>query len=60
MIKSGDLISTAQAARILDKSIRTVNRLANDGSLRAVKLGDATRPWVFERADVEAYKRSAA
>lgn len=60
MLKSGDVISTAEAAKLLGKSIRTVNRLANSGDLRAVKLGDATRPWLFDRDDVEAYKRGAA
>lgn len=60
MPQSGDLISTSEAARILRKSTRTVHRMARDGQLPAVKLGEATRSWVFERGAVEAVAKGSA
>lgn len=60
MIKTGDLVSTAEAAKMLGKSIRTVHRMAQDGRIPAVKLGAGTSSWVFDRADVEAAARDAA
>lgn len=62
MINTGDLVSTAEAAQILGKSIRTIHRMARDGDLEAIKLGTTTRAWVFERSKLVelAHKQAAA
>lgn len=60
MIKTGDLISTAEVAALLGKSIRTVHRMAAAGEIPATKLGPGTASWVFEKADIEQYQQQSA
>lgn len=50
-----DLIPTAEAAKILRRSVATVNRYAAAGDLKpALELGGRTGARLFHRADVEA------
>lgn len=57
MTQSSDLLTSAQVAAILGKSIRTVHRMANDGTLpTALRLPGQTGAVLFTRADVEAYR----
>jgi excisionase family DNA binding protein len=49
------LLSAAQVAELLGKSVRTVQRLAEDGELRAEKLPGATGAYVFDAAVVDDY-----
>ena len=48
-----DLIDTAEAAKILGLSPRTVRQHANLGNLIGKRIG---RDWVFRRGDVAAFK----
>lgn len=53
---STDLLSTEEAAEILGISVRHVQRLCRDKSLKfGRKIGSA---WVITRAEVEAYQRT--
>lgn len=55
MTKSSNLLTTAQVAKALGKSVRTIHRMADSGQLRAVaKLPGETGAYLFHRADVEA------
>jgi excisionase family DNA binding protein len=49
------LLSAAQVAELLGKSVRTVQRLAEDGELRAEKLPGTTGAYVFDAAVVDDY-----
>ena len=54
MTQSGTMVTSAQAAEILGKSVRTVHRMAFEGQLDVVaKLPGLTGAWLFNRADVE-------
>lgn len=56
-----DLIGTAEAARILGKSPRTVHRMVpNDLRPAIVAPGGRAGVYMFRRADVEALARRAA
>lgn len=58
---SNDLIGTADAAAILQRSQRTVKRLAKSGKLEpAVKMTGDTGAYLFERSTVEAFAKQAA
>ena len=50
-----DLIGTAEAARLLGKSPRTVHRLVNSGDLKPALTapGGYSGAYLFKRADVE-------
>jgi excisionase family DNA binding protein len=51
--KDLDLITAAEAADLLELSIRTVHRMAEDGRLRAAtKLPGTKGAWLFERTEV--------
>jgi hypothetical protein len=50
-----DLVTTAEAALILGRSVATVNRLAASGQLAPThKLPGKTGAYLFNRADIEA------
>lgn len=50
-----ELVSTAQAAAILNRHVRSVHRLIATGALvPAVKIPGKTGAYLFNRADVEA------
>jgi excisionase family DNA binding protein len=49
------LLSAAQVAELLGKSVRTVQRLADSGELRAEKLPGTTGAYVFDAAVVDDY-----
>ena len=54
MTKSPDLLTTAQVANLLGKSVRTVNRMAEAGNLPpAIKVPGKTGAYLFHRADAE-------
>lgn len=54
MSKYDHLVTTSEAAKMLHRSIRTVNRMARDGSLApALKLPGATGAYMFAREDIE-------
>lgn len=56
-----DLVSTREAARILLRSIATVNRFAADGRLQVAKKVDGVRGARFYwRRDVEALRDEIA
>src|SRR5690349_20118221 len=57
-----DLIGTAEAARILGKSPRTVHRMVADGRLTIAHTapGGYVGVWLFNRADIEAHAKAAA
>lgn len=52
---AGDLIGSAEAARLLGKSPRTIHRLVQSGELRPVVIapGGFKGAYLFSRADVE-------
>ena len=55
LMKYDHLVTTSEAAKMLHRSIRTVNRMARDGSLApALKLPGATGAYMFAREDIEA------
>lgn len=56
MAKNEPPLTTQQVAAILGCHVRTVHRMAEDGRLPGHKLGDNTRAWVFDPAEVRAYK----
>ena len=47
-----DLLSVAEVAELLDKSVRTVHRMIQDGRLVATKLPGHTGAYVIRREDV--------
>lgn len=52
---SDDLLTTAEAAKLLRRPVGTVNRWAKDGELReAAKLPGRTGSRLYRRSDVEA------
>lgn len=54
MTQSSNLLTSAQVAEILGKSVRTVNRLAKAGELPvAMKVAPNTGAYLFDREDVE-------
>lgn len=54
LLNMSDLLTTAQAAEIVGKSVPTVNRWAAEGVLTpAHKLPGRTGAYLFERAEVE-------
>lgn len=54
-MQQSDLITSSQAASVLGKSARTVQRMVEAGSLTAVhKLPGTTGAYLFRRTDVEA------
>lgn len=54
MTQTTDLLTSAQVAEILGKSVRTVNRMAKSGALPvAMKVGPQTGAYLFARADIE-------
>ena len=56
-----DLVSTTEAAEILDRHVRTIHRLVNDGQLTPVaKVPGKTGAYMFHRADVLALRERAA
>jgi excisionase family DNA binding protein len=56
MSQTDDLIGSAEAARILGKSPRTIHRLVDSGTLTpaVVAPGGFAGAFLFRRADVEA------
>lgn len=51
-----DLIPTAEVARLVHKTVATVNRWANEGKLPpAVVMPGETGARLFRRSDVEAF-----
>lgn len=53
MPPTDDLISTAEAASILDRPVATINRMAIDGRLPvAVQMPGRTGARLYRRADV--------
>lgn len=59
---NADLIGTAEAARIIGKSPRTIHRLVSSGLLTPaiVAPGGHSGSYLFERADIERVKAVAA
>lgn len=59
---TGDLIGTAEAARMLGKSHRTVHRMVANGTLTPaiVAPGGHAGVWLFRRADIERLAAKAA
>lgn len=50
-----ELLTSSEVGRILDKSIRTVQRMTESGELPCVrKLPGPNGPRLYDRADVEA------
>jgi hypothetical protein len=62
MEPSDNLIGTAEAARILDKSPRTVHRMVRAGALtpKITAPGGFAGVYLFDRADVQALAEAAA
>jgi len=55
----GNLLTTAQAAERLGKSVRTVHRMASDGRLPHVaKLEGDRGSWLFDQAVVDMLART--
>lgn len=56
-----DLVPTSEVARLLGKSIATVNRLAQSGQLRpAVEMPGRTGARLYRRSDVIAFLEGKA
>lgn len=55
--KMGDLITTAQAAKILGVEMSRVRQLASEGELESHQPEEGRRDHFFKRAEVEAYKK---
>jgi excisionase family DNA binding protein len=62
MPQTTDLIGTAEAARILGKSNRTIHRMVADGRLTVAHTapGGYVGVWLFDRRDIEALAKAAA
>lgn len=55
-----ELVSTAEAARMLDRHVRSIHRLVQTGELVPVaKIPGRTGAFLFRRADVEALKAAS-
>lgn len=50
------LLSTAQVAKLLGKSARTIQRMADSGELRAIKMEGQTGAYVFDATQVELWQ----
>lgn len=59
---TSDLIGSAEAARILGKSPRTIHRLVQSGALKPALTapGGFAGAYLFDRSDIEALKVGAA
>ena len=55
MTETRRLLSTAQVADLLGRSIRTVQRMAESGEIRAEKMPGLTGGYVFDAAAVDDY-----
>lgn len=56
-----ELVSTAEAARIIGRHVRTIHRAVADGRLTPItKIEGKTGAYLFRRADVEALRESGA
>ena len=62
MSQDEDLIGTAEAARVLGRSPRTVHRMVNAGDLTPAMTapGGHHGSYLFRRADVEALTETSA
>ena len=47
------VLSTAQVAKLLGKSVRTIQRAAESGEIPAIKLDGLTGSYVFDRQVIE-------
>ena len=57
MTQTTHLLTSAQVASLLGKSVRTVNRMAKSGDLPiAMKVSAATGAYLFRPEDVEALR----
>lgn len=54
--KTGDLITTAQAARILNVEMSRVRQLIGDGTLKSYGPEEGRRDHYLKKAEVEAHK----
>ena len=55
-----ELVSTAEAAQMLNRHVRSIHRLVQTGELVPVaKIPGRTGAYLFRRGDVEALKASA-
>ena len=57
--KDSELVSTKEAARILNVTSQTILNMINDGRLKGVKLGNATSPWRINKESVMFYLKQA-
>ena len=55
MTETQRLLSTAQVADLLGRSIRTIQRMAEAGEIRAEKMPGLTGGYVFDAAAVDDY-----
>ena len=54
MTQNATLLNTKQVAEILEKSIRTVNRMAEGGDLPYIaKMPGPTGAYLFDRSEIE-------
>jgi excisionase family DNA binding protein len=53
MTERRQLLSSLQVAELLNKSVRTIQRMAESGELPAIKMDGQTGAYVFDLADVE-------
>lgn len=60
MTKSEPPLTSAEVARVLGRSVRTVHRLVEDGVLPAMKLPGETGAYLFDPKDVEALAKQRA
>lgn len=55
-----EMVSTAEAAQMLDRHVRSIHRLVQTGELTPVaKIPGRTGAYLFRRADVEALKAAS-
>ncbi len=54
-----ELISTKEAAKMLNVSVQTICKMIWDGRLKAFKLGNATSSWRINKDSVMEYLRKA-
>lgn len=54
-MNSIELLSTKQAAQLLNVTKQTIRHMIHDGRLEASKLGNATSPWRIRRDSVMKY-----
>lgn len=53
---TGDLITAAQAARILDVSTSRIRQMVGSGDLKSIPPAEGQRDHLFKISDVKAYK----